>query len=135
MQFTLVELMIPVGLFFISSFIAAPFLPHYPLVYVLILVATIPVYIALAPFFYRRFRFLPMLLPRCACCGQWGEGFYVLDNWPRITFRCFKCDGEFVVWTGGKVGSDETWEAPVLVLKWPYVFGPYRKVEKPKPLT
>ena len=132
MQFTFIDLMIPVGLVFISSFIATPFLPHYPLVYMLILVAVIPVYIALAPFVYRKFRLLPMLLPRCACCGKWGEGFHVLDNWPRIICRCFKCDGEFVVWTSGKVGSDETWEAPVLVLKSPYVFGPYRKVEKPK---
>ena len=54
----------------------------------------------------------------------------MLWNWPRIRYRCDGCEGEFVVWHDGKVGSDETWETPVLVLKWPYVFGPYRKVEK-----
>ena len=97
--------------------------------------AAVPVYIALIPFVYRKFRLLPMLLPRCACCEKRPEGFHVLDNWPRITLRCFKCDGEFVVWLDGKVGRDETWETPVLVLKWPYVFGPYRRVEKLKPPT
>ncbi len=59
----------------------------------------------------------------------------MLADWPRITFRCGICDGEFVVWHDGTVGSDETWEVPVLVLKWPYLFGPYRKVEKPEPST
>ncbi len=135
MRLTFIDLMIPVGFAFIGGIIAPSFLPDYPLVFMLILVAVVPVYIALAPFVYRKFGLLPMLLPRCACCGKRPEGFHVLDNWPRITFRCCKCDGEFVVWHDGKVGSDETWEAPVLVLKWPYVFGPYRKVEKPKPPT
>ena len=134
MRYTLIDGLIPVGFFFIGLIIAPSFLLHYPLVYMSIMVAVV-LYIALAAFIYRKFRLLPMILPRCACCGQWGEGFDVLNNWPRITCRCWKCDGEFVVWFDGKVGSDETWEAPVLVLKWPYVFGPYRKVEKPKPPT
>ncbi len=135
MRLTLIELIIPVVWFSVIIVIIAPsFLPHTrssPCWYW----SAVPGYIALIPFVYRKFGLLPMLLPRCACCGQWGEGFYVLDNWPRITFRCWQCEGEFVVWMDGKVGSDETWEAPVLVLKWPYVFGPYRKVEKPKPPT
>ena len=114
----------------VIAFIAV-FLPYYPQVSVLLLIAAT----ALVPFVYRKLRLLPMLLPRCACCGQRGEGFSVLDNWPRITCRCFKCEGEFGIWLDGKVGSDETWETPVLVLKWPYTFGPYRKVEKPKSLT
>ncbi len=135
MRLTLIDLMIPVVVIaFIAGIIAPSFLPHYPPVFMLFAVLLV-YHLALAPFVYRKFRLLPMLLPRCACCGKWGEGFHVLDNWPRITCRCFKCDGEFVVWTSGKVGSDETWEAPVLVLKSPYVFGPYRKVEKPKPPT
>ena len=46
--------MIPVGLVFISSFIAAPFLPHYPLVFMLVMVAVIPVYIALGANVARR---------------------------------------------------------------------------------
>ena len=100
--------MIPVGFAFIGGIIAPSFLPHYPLVFMLIMVAVVSVYIALAPFVYRKFGLLPMLLPRCACCGQWGEGFHLLDNWPRITCRCFKCEGEFGIWLDGKVGSDDT---------------------------
>ena len=134
MRLTLTDLIIPVVWFSaMVGFVAPSFIPHYPLVSMLVLVATIPGYVALAPFVYRRFGLLPMLLPRCACCGKWGEGFHVLSSWPRIIYRCGGCDGEFVVWHDGKVGSDETWQSPVLVLKWPYLFGPYRKVEKPKP--
>ncbi len=135
-RLTLIDLIIPVVWFSVISVIVAPsLLPDYPFVSKLVLVATVPGYIALIPFVYRKFGLPPMLLPRCACCGQWGDGFHVLADWPRVTHRCFKCEGEFVVWLDGKVGSDETWEVPVLVLKWPYVFGPYRKVEKPKPPT
>jgi hypothetical protein len=127
--------MIPVvGIGFVGGIIAPSFLPHYPPVFMLFAVVLV-YYLALAPFVYRKFGLPPMLLPRCACCGQWGEGFHVLWNWPRIRYRCNECDGEFVVWHDGEVGSDETWEGPVLVLKWPYVFGPYRKVEKPTPPT
>ena len=134
MRLTLMDLTIPVVWFSVIIGIIAPsFLPHYPLVSMLVLVAALPGYIALIPVVYRKFGLLPMLLPRCACCGKRGEGFHVLVDWPRITYRCPRCEGEFVVWHDGKVGGDETWEAPVLVLKWPYAFGPYRKVEKPKP--
>ena len=135
MRFSLIDCMIPVVWFGFMLGAASSFLPHYPFVSMLIVVAVIPGYIALTPFVYRKFGLPPMLLPRCACCGKWGEGLHVLWNWPRIRYRCNECEGEFVVWHDGKVGSDETWEAPVLVLKWPYVFGPYRKVEKPKPPT
>ncbi len=129
----MIDGMIPVAYFGLIFGFSASFFPHYPLVFMLVMVAV--VYIALTPFVYRKFALPPMLLPRCACCGKWGEGLHVLWNWPRIRYRCDGCEGEFVVWHDGKVGSDETWEAPVLVLKWPYVFGPYRKVEKPKPPT
>lgn len=134
MRFTLIDMMMPVGLMlFVTVLVPPSFLFHHPL---LAPVVTILIYyLALAPFVYRKFGLSPMRLPRCACCGQWGEGFHVLANWPRIRCRCFQCEGEFVVWFDGKVGRDETWETPVLILKWPYVFGPYRKVEKPKPPT
>lgn len=129
MRLTFIDLMIPVVLASISGIIAGIFPRYLPV----IVFMWVPVYIAFAAFVYRKFGLPPMLLPRCACCGRRTEGFQVLlGNWPRITFRCPKCDGEFVVWHDGKVGSDETWEKPVLVLKWPYVFGPYRKMEKPK---
>ena len=136
MRLTLMDLIISVVWFsVIIVFIAPSFLPNYPLVSMLVLVAALPGYIALIPFVYRKFGLPSMLLPRCACCGKWGEGLHVLWNWPRIRYRCDGCEGEFVVWHDGKVGSDETWEAPVLVLRWPYLFGPYRKVEKPEPPT
>ncbi len=135
MRLTLIDGMIPVVWFLFTIGLAPSFLPHYPPVFMLVMFAVVVYYLAVAPFVYRKFRLLPMLLPRCACCGKWGEGLHVLWNWPRIRYRCDGCEGEFVVWHDGKVGSDETWETPVLVLKWPYVFGPYRKMEKPKPPT
>ena len=135
MRLTLIDLIIPVVWFGVTiGFIAPSFLPHYPLVSILVLVAVVPGYVALIAFVHRKFGLLPMLLPRCACCRQRGEGFHVLTDWPRVTYRCSRCEGEFVVWHDGKVGG-ETWEAPVLVLKWPYVWGPYRKVERLKPPT
>ncbi len=89
MQFTLIDGMIPVAYFGLIFGFSASFFPHYPLVSSLVMNAAVPVYIALIPFVYRKFRLLPMLLPRCACCGKRPEGFYVLDNWPRITCRCW----------------------------------------------
>jgi len=39
------------------------------------------------------------------------------------------CRGEFVVWLDGMAGASETWEHPVLVLKWPYVIGRYVRMQ------
>ncbi len=105
-------------------------------------------YLALVYPFYRGFRRYPMVLPRCPCCGkrpgmhrrggsgeekQDRDGFWICGNWPRIIYRCAQCDGEFVVWPNGKPGDQETWEKPVLALKWPYAWGIYRRVKKPNP--
>jgi prepilin-type N-terminal cleavage/methylation domain-containing protein len=83
-------------------------------------------YLALAAPIYRRFRFLPMLHPRCPCCGK-SQGYQFVPSWPRVPFQCVSCKGWFVIWLNGRIGDGETWETPVLVLKWPYVFGWYKK--------
>lgn len=91
------------------------------------------VYLALVYPFYRGLKLYPMLLPRCACCGKYTNGFHVSSGWPRIIFHCPLCEGEFVVWHNGKPGKEETWDKPVLALKWPYALGRYKRMEKPKP--
>jgi hypothetical protein len=93
-------------------------------------------YFALIYPFYRGFKLFPMILPQCPCCGRFQEGFHILGgNWPRIIFRCPTCDGAFVIWHNGKPSDQETWEKPVLALKWPYAFGIYKRARKPEPGT
>jgi len=97
------------------------------------------VYFALVYPFYRGLRLRPMVLPRCPCCGEFQQLFQVLavDD-PRVRLRCPSCQGEFVVWLNGRPGAEETWETPVLALKWPYALGRYCKAQKPQadaPLT
>jgi hypothetical protein len=87
-------------------------------------------YLAAACPAYRLLKWWPILLPRCACCGKPQNGFHVSGSYPRIVFKCPTCEGSFVVWLSGSPGSIETWEMPVLVLKWPYVIGRYCKVSK-----
>jgi hypothetical protein len=87
-------------------------------------------YLALMYPFYRGLRLYPMVLPRCPCCRSFQHGFHILDvRWPRIVFRCPTCEGEFVVWHNGKPGGEETWEKPVLALKWPYAWGIYKRAK------
>jgi len=86
--------------------------------------------LAAAPI-YRTFRLMPMGRPRCPCCNDFQTGFYVSRGWPRMLLGCPSCKGEFVVWLNGKVGDSETWDQPVLVLKWPYVVGRYKRMHKP----
>jgi hypothetical protein len=88
-------------------------------------------YMAVAAPIYRRFRLFPLILPRCPCCGKFQNGFHFIHDWPRVFFRCPTCKGEFVIWLDGRAGDTETWDRPVLALKWPYVFGRYKKVNKP----
>ena len=93
------------------------------------------VYLALIYPFYRGLKLFPMVLPRCPCCGSFQRGFHFLaGGWPRIIFRCPSCNGEFVIWHNGKPGEQETWDKPVLALKWPYAFGIYKRMKKPEPL-
>jgi hypothetical protein len=93
----------------------------------------IGVYLALIYPVYRGLKLFPMVLPRCACCRSFQDGFHTqADQWPRVSFLCPTCNSEFVVWHNGKPGDKETWDKPVLVLKWPYAFGRYKRVEKPE---
>ena len=90
-------------------------------------------YLALMYPFYRGLKLYPMLLPRCPCCRKFQDGFHFDDGgWPRVRFRCPTCDGEFVVWHNGKPGDQETWDSPVLALKWPYALGIYIRAKKPR---
>jgi hypothetical protein len=96
------------------------------------LLGAIVVYLAVVYPIYRGFRLFPMILPRCPCCRSLQPGFEIRHvDWPRVTYKCPACGGEFVIWHNGKPGSQETWEKPVLVLKWPYAFGRYKRMEKP----
>lgn len=96
-----------------------------------VLIAVGPYLILVYPF-YRSLRLFPMILPRCPCCGEFQPGFHVLGGeWPRVRFRCPQCIGEFVIWHNGRPSAQETWETPVLALKWPYAFGIYRRMTKP----
>lgn len=89
-------------------------------------------YLALVYPVYRGLKRFPMILPRCPCCANHQLGFHILaGQFPRITFRCPTCNGEFVVWLNGQPGEAETWEHPVLALKWPYAFGKYHTMQKP----
>ena len=91
-------------------------------------VCAVCLYLAVVAPIYRRFRLFPMILPRCPCCGKFQNGFHFIHGWPRVTFRCPTCEGEFVIRLNGKPGNSETWERPVLALKWPYAFGRYRRM-------
>jgi hypothetical protein len=90
-------------------------------------------YLALIYPFYRGLKLYPMILPRCPCCRTFQDGFHFEDGgWPRIRFRCPTCNGEFVIWHNGKPSDQETWETPVLALKWPYALGIYIRAKRPK---
>ena len=92
------------------------------------------VYLAFIYPFYRGLRLAPMLLPRCPCCQNFQHGFYVdACGWPRVSFRCPSCNGEFVIRLNGQPSDQETWERPVLALKWPYALGVYKRMLKPEP--
>jgi hypothetical protein len=100
------------------------------------LVGAVGTYLVLVYPFYRGLRRFPMVHPRCPCCRQFQPGFHILAAaWPRVVFQCPSCKGEFVIWHNGKPGDQETWETPVLALKWPYAFGIYRRMKKPTTYT
>jgi len=91
------------------------------------------VYLALIYPIYRRFRLFPIVLPLCPCCGNFQNGFHIIHGgWPHVTFRCTSFNGEFIIWYNGKPSDQETWDKPILALKWPYAFGRYKRMEKPK---
>lgn len=92
------------------------------------------IYFGLMYPFYRGLKLFPMILPRCPSCRKFQDGFHILEVcWPRVSFRCPGCEGRFVVWHDGKPGRSETWENPVLALRWPYALGIYRRARSPGP--
>jgi hypothetical protein len=84
--------------------------------------------------FYTGLGLFPMVLPLCPCCRNHRDSFHILDaRWPRATLQCGKCNGEFVIWLNGTPDDQETWEKPVLALKWPYAWGIYKRLNTPNP--
>ena len=129
MRYRLLDLLI-IYFFAIVAAIATELLDEmYPfyLMRVGVAACAVGLYLAVAAPIYRRFRLFPLLLPRCPCCGEFQNGFYFTHDWPRTAFQCPTCKGEFVIWHNGKPGDSETWDRPVLALKWPYVFWTVQK--------
>jgi hypothetical protein len=135
MRFNLIDVLFMVACFTIGSLLGISLSSHLP-GYVRLVTATLcglGIYLAVVCPVYRGLKLYPMVLPRCPCCGNFQDGFYILDDcWPRATYRCPGCEGEFAIWLNGKLGDQETWESPVLALKWPYAFGIYERAKKPK---
>jgi hypothetical protein len=92
------------------------------------LLCGIGMYASLICPFYCHLRLFPMILPRCPCCGYLPAGYHVEGCWPRIYCRCHNCQKEFLLWMNGHVDEPEPESVPVLVLRWPYAFGRYIRV-------
>lgn len=136
MRFSLIDVLFMSVCFTIGAFVGHSLSSYLPGYFRLVaaLSGGLCVYLALVYPFYRRLKLFPMVLPRCPCCGKSQPGFHILSSqWPRVSFRCPTCDGEFVVWHNGKPGDQETWEFPVVALRWPYAFGRFQRVSKPRP--
>lgn len=136
MGFNLIDLLIVIVSIAIGMIIGnalSPSLPAFlrPIAKVL---ASTAVYLVVVYPIYRTFKLFPMILPRCPCCNKFQQGFHILSThaWPRVTYRCPTCNGEFVIWHNGKPTAQETWDKPVLALKWPYAFGRYKRTRKPE---
>jgi hypothetical protein len=136
MRFGLIDVIFLSACLLIGVLLGLPVSIHLPRsVRVLpLVIGGIGVYAALIYPFYRSLRLFPLILPRCPCCGNFQSGFHVLgDPWPRIRLRCPQCEGEFVIWMNGRPGQLETWQQPVLALKWPYALGRYKRMVQPEP--
>jgi hypothetical protein len=132
MRFGLIDLLIAV-FFAAVGVVAAELLgrmfPFY-LTPLAVALCAICLYVAVLAPIYRTFRLFPMILPRCPCCEKFQSGFHFTQGWPRVVYRCPTCKGEFVIWHNGRPGGGETWERPVLALKWPYAFGRYKRISR-----
>jgi len=132
MKLTLFDLLFAIACFSIGCIVVLAFVPDQM---GLGLLAGLVLWLAVACPAYRLLKWWPMLLPRCACCDKLQNGFHVSGSYPRMVFRCPTCEGDFVVWLNGSPGSAETWDKPVLALKWPYVIGRYCKVSQAEDQT
>jgi len=131
--FNVIDLLLAIFFVGVGEVAAQPlnrFLPSI-LVHIIGYVGGVSFFLMAAAPIYRTFRLMPMGRPRCPCCKGFQTGFYVSRGWPRMVFGCPSCKGEFVVWFSGEVGDTETWDKPVLALKWPYVLGRYQRMHKP----
>jgi hypothetical protein len=137
MRMSLIDLLLFTAFLGLSSAFGAILAPQLSermppiLSYLISLFIGLTLYVAILCPLYRKFRLLPMILPRCPCCAQHQTGFHFYGGWPRVMYKCPSCKGEFVIWHNGKPGTDETWDKPVLALKWPYALGRYVRTEKP----
>lgn len=138
MRLSLIDLLLLIAFAGFSSGLGLPLAhelsPHIPPLVTLAVSWLIGLlaYLGIACPLYRKCRWKPMLLPRCPCCNKRQDGFQFMPAWPRVTYRCPTCNGEFVIWHNGAVTGDEAWDKPVLALKWPYVFGRYRRMRRPE---
>ena len=132
MRFGLIDLLIAIFFTTVGTVVTQLLGSIYPfyLTWIAVPVCAVGLYLAVLAPIYRRFRLFPMILPRCPCCGKFQNGFHFTQGWPRVGYRCPTCKGEFVIWHNGKPGDSETWERPVLALKWPYAYGRYVRVNK-----
>ncbi len=132
MRFGLIDLLIAIFFTTVGTVVTQLLGRIYPsyLTRIVVPACVVNLYLTVLAPIYRRFRLFPMILPRCPCCGNFQKGFHFTQGWPRVVFRCPTCKGEFVIWHNGKPGDDETWDRPVMVLKWPYAFGRYKRVNK-----
>ena len=133
MRFGLIDLLIAIGCMSIGMVLGQVVAPDLPASLRRLAgpVAGGCLYLLLVYPVYRGLRLFPMILPRCPCCAKFQQGFHILGGqYPRITFRCPSCQGEFVIWHNGKPSDQETWERPVLALKWPYALGRYCRIQK-----
>lgn len=135
MRFGLIDLLIAIFAIATGAFIGDTVSPHVPAFIrpAARVVGGVVVYLVVVYPIYRGFKFFPLVLPRCPCCRKFQHGFRILRAvWPRVLFQCPSCNGEFVIWHNGRPGRQETWDKPVLALKWPYALGRYKRMEKPE---
>ncbi len=136
MRFSLLDLLFAVICMTAGALIAEPhaikLLPSSPKIALsFAAICGICLYLALVYPVYRGLKLFPLWLPQCPHCGQ-REGYHTnCEHWPCVNFQCASCNREFAVWHNGKPGIHETWEKPVLALKWPYALGRYCKMRKP----
>lgn len=93
------------------------------------LLAGLLLVLLVAPRIYRALHFFPLFFPRCPHCRCRPEAYGVVQHeWPRAVLCCCRCEQfheiRFVYPERLPVASD----FPVLVLRWPWFLGWWRRV-------